>query len=291
MERIRELLSAGLLCAGLLASCLFVLQKPQGIMVVAQVQEPEPVYENRLEKIRETGVLTVCTSPDYAPYEFEVTGKNGTSDYAGADISLAKYLAERLGAELQLLTADFDVCMDMVEQGEADLMLAGMLPLAERKQKMALTRAYHTDGEQCLVVRNEEEEGIAEPASLDALAGKTVAAQYGTLQAQLVVEQLPESYMHLTFRQEETVRMLKNGQVDAIALAKVPAEQLLKKESGLAMFGEGLDYMATELVAGAPKNEQEFLDAVNDLLGEAADSGIYFEWLDEAYEKAASQQP
>ena len=41
------------------------------------------------EKVKEKGVLTISTSPDYAPLEFLVNG-----EVVGAEIEFAKYIAE-----------------------------------------------------------------------------------------------------------------------------------------------------------------------------------------------------
>ena len=40
------------------------------------------------------GVLTVATSPDFAPYEFYAIGEDGTPQLAGFDIALAQYIAD-----------------------------------------------------------------------------------------------------------------------------------------------------------------------------------------------------
>ena len=56
---------------------------------------------SRLDAILDAGVITMATSPDFAPYEFEDIS-SGTTEYAGADVELGKYIAEQLGVELQI---------------------------------------------------------------------------------------------------------------------------------------------------------------------------------------------
>ena len=41
------------------------------------------------------------TSPDFAPWEFKDVS-SGTTEYVGADVELAKYIAEKLGVELEI---------------------------------------------------------------------------------------------------------------------------------------------------------------------------------------------
>ena len=48
------------------------------------------------------GVLTVATSPDFAPYEFYAIGADGTPELAGFDMALAQYIRSeerRVGKE------------------------------------------------------------------------------------------------------------------------------------------------------------------------------------------------
>ena len=54
------------------------------------------------------GVLTVATSPDFAPYEFYALDEEGTPTLAGFDMDLAKYIADYLGLELEVIPMDFD---------------------------------------------------------------------------------------------------------------------------------------------------------------------------------------
>ena len=60
------------------------------------------------------GVLTVATSPDFAPMEFTDPTKQGQDMYVGFDVTLAKYIAESLGLELQIMPMSFDACQTAV---------------------------------------------------------------------------------------------------------------------------------------------------------------------------------
>ena len=71
----------------------------------------------RLKAIKEAGVLKVATSPDYPPYEFEDITKDGQDKYVGADMELAKYIADKLGVKLQIEAMAFDACMAAIGQG------------------------------------------------------------------------------------------------------------------------------------------------------------------------------
>lgn len=54
-----------------------------------------------LGKVLAAGKITMGTSPDFAPWEFKDVS-SGTTEYVGADVELAKYIAEKLGVELEI---------------------------------------------------------------------------------------------------------------------------------------------------------------------------------------------
>ena len=63
-----------------------------------------------LERIRRTGVLRVATEPYFPPQEFIDPDRTGQQQYAGADMELARLIAERMGVELQIVPMEFPGC-------------------------------------------------------------------------------------------------------------------------------------------------------------------------------------
>ena len=51
---------------------------------------------------KESKKLTVAMSPDFAPMEFVDTSKSGQEQYVGFDVTLANFLADELGMELEI---------------------------------------------------------------------------------------------------------------------------------------------------------------------------------------------
>ena len=87
--------------------------------------------QNRLDKIKESGKLVLATSPDFAPLEFEDLS-SGEKKYVGSDIELAKYIAEKLGVELQVSAMDFSAVQAAIPSGQADIAIAGFAKTEER---------------------------------------------------------------------------------------------------------------------------------------------------------------
>ena len=79
-------------------------------------------------KTVEDGKLTVATSPDFAPYEFYSVGENGDATLVGFDIAFAKYIADKLGLELEIVPMDFDGTLAELQAKNVDIGMAGYSP-------------------------------------------------------------------------------------------------------------------------------------------------------------------
>ena len=102
----------------------------------------EPEAENTYKTIT-PGVLTVATSPDYAPYEFYAIGADGTAELAGFDIALIKYIADYLKLELEIIPMDFDGVLLELANGSVDLGVAGISPDPDRAESMDFSDIYY----------------------------------------------------------------------------------------------------------------------------------------------------
>ena len=67
----------------------------------------------RLADILERGYIEVATEPYFAPNEFIDPSKQGDGKYVGADIELARYIAEKLGVECRIVPLDFESVLSL----------------------------------------------------------------------------------------------------------------------------------------------------------------------------------
>ena len=270
--------------------------------------------DDRLEQVTESGKLLIGISPDYAPFAFTEDSKDttkisaadketdttktsvadntaqtdDTSTCAGSDVQLGEYIAEQLGVEPLFVEMEFDDCLKAAKEGTVDLVLLGMLPKNDRKASVDFTEEYYKPGKQVLLVTEEKQKKYKD---LDAFTGKTVVAQYGTLQAQLVMEQMPETYMTLVDVVSDGIEMLRSGKADAVALDEAVAEDLMKEDDDLALSALELEYEAAGVVGGVVKDQKVFLDAVNKAIEEVKMQKLYYNWLAEATHQAAQKNP
>ena len=243
--------------------------------------------QNRLEKIKESGKLVLATSPDFAPLEFEDLS-SGEAQYVGSDIELAKYIAEKLGVELEISAMDFSAVQAAIPSGQADIAISGFAKTEERAQNMELSTPFNIteDGGQTVLVAKGE--GANYTAAED-FSGLQIGAQNGSLQYNLVSEQLPDDVEIVPVGSlNDGVLMLETGKIDALASDLSNAELLLESHDGIETTDFMFEYSSEGNVAAVKKGETELIEAVNEIIEEVNELGLYDQWKEEATELAKS---
>ena len=243
--------------------------------------------QNRLEKILESGKLVLATSPDFAPLEFEDLS-SGEAQYVGSDIELAKYIAEKLGVELEISAMDFSAVQAAIPSGQADIAISGFARTEERAQNLELSTPFNIteDGGQTVLVAKGQ--GANYTAAED-FSGLQIGAQNGSLQYNLVSEQLPEDVEIVPVGSlNDGVLMLETGKIDALASDLSNAELLLESHDGIETTDFMFEYSSEGNVAAVKKGETELIEAVNEIIDEVNELGLYDQWKEEATELAKS---
>ena len=243
--------------------------------------------QNRLEKILESGKLVLATSPDFAPLEFEDLS-SGEAQYVGSDIELAKYIAEKLGVELEISAMDFSAVQAAIPSGQADIAISGFARTEERAQNLELSTPFNIteDGGQTVLVLKGEG---ANYTTADDFSGLQIGAQNGSLQYNLVSEQLPDDVEIVPVGSlNDGVLMLETGKIDALASDLSNAELLLESHDGIETTDFMFEYSSEGNVAAVKKGETELIEAVNEIIEEVNELGLYDQWKEEATELAKS---
>jgi len=254
--------------------------------VEANNSNSEIIASNRLEAIKQADKLVIGISPDYAPFAFQVSNENEETQYAGSDIELGKYISEKMGVTVEFMEMDFEDSLHAVKEGEVDMVLLGMLPDPNRLAYVDFTEPYYQPGKQVLITTKEQAENYTE---LEDFAGKKIAAQYGSLQAQLIVENLTDSYLELTDTAEEGAVMLNDGKVDALLLDEAMVSEILKQHYYLTESKCTIDYSQEGVVGGVIEREPELLEKINEIIEEVNEESLYYFWLDQANSQAAKE--
>ena len=241
---------------------------------------------DRLDKIIEAGVITCATSPDFAPNEFQDIS-SGEVKYVGADIDLANYIADALGVKLEIKPMDFDAVKAAVTTGQADIAISGFAYTEERAESMELSEFFNTDdkeGQGVLVLKKD----VDKYKTAEDFKGKKVAAQNSSVQYELTVAQLGEDVCQPIVNINDAIMMLKTGKVDGVALDMANAELYVGNYDDTAICEFKFDYTSSGNVAAVKKGETKLINAVNIIIKDVNDNGLYTKWREEAIKLAKS---
>ena len=209
----------------------------------------------------EAGKLTMATNAAFPPYE--MTTDAGA--FEGIDIDTAQAIADKLGLELQIDDMDFDAALLSVQQGKADIAMAGVTVTDERKNVMDFSDSYAT-GIQSIIVP--EGSDIASP---DDLAGKMIGTQRGTTGYIYCSDDFGDDAVVAYDDGLTAVQALNNGQVDAVVIDNAPAKEFVAANPGLVLLETS--YAEEDYAIGMAKGNTALEDAVNAALEELKADG------------------
>ena len=219
--------------------------------------------ENELNLVS-SGKLKVAISPDFSPMEFVDTNGN----FVGFDVTLAKYIAESLDLELELVPMSFEACQTAVAMGSVDMAISGFSWMPEREAAYNLSDFYHA-GE------NEENQVLIKLASnsadysiASALSGLKIGAQGASLQESLCKDQFPDSEIVPVSDLNTALLQLQNGDFSALAVAEGNADAIIANNPQFVKTGFyfEVDEKYTDNLILMQKGNDALTEAVNNIL-------------------------
>ncbi|MFI3113865.1 transporter substrate-binding domain-containing protein [Streptococcus suis] len=234
--------------------------------------------QSALDKIKEKGTLVVATSPDYAPFEFQalVDGKN---EVVGADIMLAQKIADELGVKLEVSAMSFDNVLSSVQNGKADIAIAGLSYSEERAKVFDFSESYYQISD-VLLIKKDSANSLT---SIDAMSGKTLAVQKGSTQEAYAQENISQANLISLTLMGEAVNELKSGKVDAILMDSPVAAGYVSQNSDLAVASVEFPTIdENSKVIALPKGSTELKTAIDKVITEVKASGEFDTFLEKA---------
>ena len=227
------------------------------------------------------GVLSVATSPDFAPYEFYALDENGNAALAGFDIALAQYLADFMGLECQITAMDFDGIATELSMKTTDIGLAGFSPDPEREGAMAFSDLYYLGGQSFVTTKDKADlfpdlESINNPEY-------QIGCQSGSIQQDLAEEYAaPESVTTLV-RVTDIVAELVSGGLDGAFIETAVAENYAVTNPDLEIVLE-VPYDQAGSAVGVQLDNPVLLELVNRGIAQCIESGEMDRFVAEANE-------
>ncbi len=210
--------------------------------------------------------LIMVTEAGFAPYEYYSNG-----EIVGVDVDIAKEIAASMGKELVIKDIAFDSIINEVKTGKADFGAAGISYNEERAKSVDFTINYSTS-KQVVIVKNDS--GITNIGDIN---GKKIAVQLGSI---------ADTYVSSTYKDVSVVRQkkylaaiedLNTGKVDCVVMDLLPAEQILKTNSGLKILDGALVEDSYGMIV--KKGNKELLNNINRVLEKLKNEGKIDEYI------------
>ena len=215
----------------------------------------------------EAGKLHMSTNAAFPPYE--MVKDDGT--FEGIDVEVAGAIAQKLGLELVVDDMGFDAALLAAQNGQSDIVMAGVSVTPDRQEVMDFSDSYAT-GIQVVIVKEGSD------VTMDNLGEKMIGCQKATT-GYLYASDTPENggYGEDHVIAYETgalaVEALKNGQVDCVIIDNEPAKAYVAANEGLTIL-DG-EWVTEDYAIGMKKGNTALLEAVNNAMAELKADGTF----------------
>jgi glutamate transport system substrate-binding protein len=206
-------------------------------------------------------------------------GQQVGNDYEGFDVTVARYVAKKLGyTDVTFKEAPSAQRETLLQSGQVKMIFATYSITDERKQKVSFGGPYFIAG-QDLLVKNDNTD-ITGPEKLD---GKKLCSVTGSTSAQKIKDQYSTGVQLQEFdTYSKCVQALNSGSIDAVTTDNVI----------LAGFAAQSQYQGKLKVVGKPFSEERYgvgiakgdtalCESINDAIQAMVDDGSWQKALDE----------
>ena len=249
-----------------LAACGSKTETPAKEEAPAQAETQEPAAEAGFTTV-EDGKLHMSTNAAFPPYE--MIKDDGT--FEGIDVEVAQAIADKLGLELVVDDMGFDAALLAAQNGQSDMVMAGVTVTEERQKVMDFSDSYAT-GVQVVIVKEDSPIATVDDLSNAEMIGCQKATT-GYIYCSDTVENGGYGEDHVTAYDTgaTAVMALVNGQVDAVVIDSAPAEEFVKANPGLKILDT--EFAVEDYAIGVAKGNTALLDAINGAMAELKADG------------------
>jgi polar amino acid transport system substrate-binding protein/glutamate/aspartate transport system substrate-binding protein len=234
--------------------------------------------ESTLEKINQSGVLTIGTRTASPPFAYV----NKQNEWVGFSIDLVEQgikpaIEKKLGKAIKLDKKESTppTRIPLLTSNAVDLIAGTMTDTRPRRDSVDFSLTFFVTGAQFLVKKSSPIKGI------ESIAGRRIAAQQGSTNAKIVRERVPTAKLQEFPDQPAAFQALTQGQVDAYTNDGIQLYGLKAKAPKPDDWKVVGDFFSYEPYGMAMrKNDSDFRAVVNNGLMELIESGKYFELYD-----------
>ena len=214
--------------------------------------------------------LVVETSPDFAPFDYQIGG-----EYVGIDMDIVRAVCDDMGYNVQFRSNTFDSILISVPQGKCDIGASGFTINPEREKSVNFSDTY-AEVHQVVVapVGTDIED-------LDDLNGKIVSVQTGTTGADYAAERYSNSNIKFQKTYSDVINDLLFGKADCeIVDSTVALSQVAAHPDELVVLDILTDSPIEQYGFIFSKENTELRDKFNESLQRIKDNGLHQQILD-----------
>ena len=262
MKKIIALVLCVLMVVAVLAAC-----SDQAQEAADAGEATSDAAASSVEAIKEKGELVMLTNASFPPYEY----LGDDNKPAGVDVDLMGQVAEELGVELKVVDMDFDGLIAALMAGKGDAVAAGLTVTDERKQSVDFSDDYATATQ--YIIAKEDDDSIQ---SVDDLADKVVGVQLGTTGDIYMSDDGMAKELKQYKNALEAAMDLKNGNIDAIVVDKMPASTIVDANEGLKLIGDA--FGEEKYAVAVAKGNDDLIEVINKVIARLNDDGKIEKW-------------
>ena len=228
-----------------------------------------------LDRIQKSGELRVGMTGDYPP--LSILDRNDRT--IGLEPDLANALATTLGVKLVVVPLAFAELVAALENGEVDMVMAGMTMTPARNMRIAFAGPYFVSGK-AILTRSETLARASGPGAINRPSVKLVTLE-GTTSEGYVQNAAPNATLLTTKTYEEAVTMVIGGAADAMVADYPICVVSVLRNPGAGLATVVSPFTFEPIGIGLPRDDMLFVNLVENYLKSLEGTGL----LDKLREK------
>ena len=199
-------------------------------------------------------------------------------------MAIARYIADYMGLELEVVPMDFDGVLSELATGNVDLGLSGLSPDPARADAMDFSDIYYQGGQSLVTVADKADsiksfDDVNKPEM-------SVGAQIGSIQMDLANANTPNADIVALPKVTDLISELIGGKMDAAFIETAVAESYKTNYPELTLVLD-VPYDVAGSAVGIKKGNEALKNAVNEAIAAAIKDGSMDKFVAEANELAS----
>ncbi len=212
-------------------------------------------------------VVRIATESNFKPFSY----MDAAGELKGFEIDLAHAMCSEMKVTCQINSFDWDGLIPGLQTDKFDAVMAGMSITPERQQTVDFSEPYFDN---TLVLIGKK----GDTATIDSIAGKTVATQQATISADYLQKNHPEVTLKVYDKQDNAYLDLAAGRADYMLSDVMPVTDWLTTEAGQAFEIKGAPIDVNDKIGVAvKKGNAELKDAFSAAIASLKTNGKYAE--------------